>query len=80
MVLCCTKIEKNFSIFSEHSEFPIEITEEGIKICVNDEHLLNAEFPMEVTEEGISNVICFNDEHPSNAEFPIEVTEEGIEI
>ena len=34
--------------------------EEGIVICVNDEHLEKAEAPIEVTEEGI--VICFNDD------------------
>ena len=39
---------------------PIEVTEEGIVICVNDEHPLKAEFPIEVTEEEI--VICVNDE------------------
>ena len=34
--------------------------DDGIVICVNDEHPLKASFPIEVTEEGI--VICVNDE------------------
>ena len=59
---------------------PIEVTEEGIVICVNDEQPSKAPFPIEVTEEGISNVICVNDEHPEKALFSIEATEEGIVI
>ena len=57
---------------------PIEVTEEGIVICVNDEQPEKAKSPIEVTEEGI--VICVNDEHPLKAPSPIEVTEEGIVI
>ena len=52
--------------------------DDGIVICVNDEHPQKAFLPIEVTEEGI--VICVNDEHPSKAYLPIEVTEEGIVI
>ena len=36
--------------------------DEGIMICVSDEHPSKAEFPISVTEEGI--VISVNDEHP----------------
>ena len=36
----------------------ISVTEDGIVICVNDEHSLKAESPIEVTEDGI--VICVN--------------------
>ena len=39
--------------------------DDGIVICVNDEHPEKASFPIEVTEEG--NVICVNDEHPEKA-------------
>ena len=42
--------------------YPIEVTEERIIICVNDDHLSIILFPIELTEEGISNVICINDE------------------
>ena len=38
------------------------LIQDGIVICVNDEHSLKEESPIEVTEEGI--VICVNDEHP----------------
>ena len=58
--------------------FPIDITEEGIVICVNDEHPLKALFPIEVTEEGI--VICVNAEHPLKAKSPNSVIKEGIDI
>ena len=40
---------------------PKVTTEEGIDICVNDEHPQKAQFPIEVAEDGI--VICFNDKH-----------------
>ena len=43
--------------------FPNEVTEEGMAICVNDEHPEKAQSPILVTEERI--VICVNDEHPS---------------
>ena len=36
--------------------------EEGIVICVNDEHPEKALHPIEVIEEGI--IIFVNDEHP----------------
>ena len=35
--------------------FPIEVIEEEIVICVNDEHLEKAKFPIEITEEGTNN-------------------------
>ena len=49
--------------------------EEGIVICVNDEHPEKAYSPNEVTEERIA--ICANSIQPKKAEYPIEVTEEG---
>ena len=58
----------------------IEVTEEGIDICVNDEHLQKAPCPIEIREEGVWNVICVNDEHSKKAQSPIEVKEEGIVI
>ena len=38
--------------------FPIEVTDEGIVISVNDKQSLNALSPIEVTDEGIA--ICGN--------------------
>ena len=61
-------------------EFSIDVTDEGIKICVNDEHPLKVLFPIKVTDEGFSNDICESNEHPLKALFPIEVTDEGIDI
>ena len=55
------------------------IIDEGIEICVNEEHSPN-ENPIDVTDDGVSKVICTNDEHPVKAESPIEVTDERIEI
>ena len=52
--------------------------DDGIAICVNDEHPKKAPFSIEVTEEGI--VICVNLKHPEKAQYPIEVNEEGIVI
>ena len=36
----------------EKADSPIEVTEDGIVISVNDEQSLKAEFPIEATEEG----------------------------
>ena len=58
------KIQKGLSI------------DDGIAICVNNEHPEKALFLIEASEEGI--VICVNDEHPEKVESPIEVTEEGM--
>ena len=58
--------------------FPIDVTEEGISICVNDEHLEKEQSPICFTEEGI--VTCVNDEQPEKAQYPIEFTEGGIVI
>lgn len=44
---------------------PIEFTDEGIDILVNNWHSLNAHFPIEVTDERIS--ITFNNLHFFNA-------------
>ena len=52
--------------------------DDGIVICVNDEHPLKASLLIEVTEEEI--VICVNEEHPEKALSPIDFTEEGIVI
>ena len=52
------------------------LIDDGIVICVSDEHSSKAEFPIEVTDDGIA--ICVNNEHPEKAEDPIEVTEDGI--
>ena len=41
------------------------LIDDGIVICVNDEHPEKALYPIEATEEGIE--ICFNDEHLKNA-------------
>ena len=43
-------ILSNFSHPKKESHL-IEVIEEGIDICVNDEHLLKAEYPISVTEE-----------------------------
>lgn len=44
---------------NEHS--PIEVTDFGIVIWINDEHSLNKNFPIDATDSDI--VICFNFEH-----------------
>ena len=56
----------------------MDITEEGIVICVNDEHPLKAWSPIEVTWEGLSNAIWFNVGHLLRTPFPIEINEERI--
>ena len=38
---------------------PNEVTEDGIDICVNFEHLENALFPIEVTKDGIVKCASF---------------------
>ena len=43
----------------------MEVTEDGIVICVNLEHPSKALYPIDVTEEEI--VICVNDEHLKKA-------------
>ena len=39
--------------------------DDGVEICLNDEHPLKTKYPNEVTDEGIE--ICVNDEHPLKA-------------
>ena len=41
---------------------PIDVTVNGISICVNDEHPEKADDLIDVTDDGI--VICVNDVHP----------------
>ena len=52
--------------------------DDGIVICVNDEHPSKALSPIEVTDDGI--MICVNDEHWEKEWYPIEVTDDGIVI
>ena len=55
----------------EHPEkelFQIDVTEEGIEMCVNDKHLLSILFPINAKDEEI--MIYIND----------EVIEKGIKV
>ena len=54
------------------------LIDDGIVICVNDEHSSKRRFPISITDERIS--ICFNDEHFWKTPHPIEVTDDGIKI
>lgn len=54
-------------VYNTHSIkawFLIEVTEEGIDICVSDEQDSKAHFPIEVTEEGSSKFTFFNYYNP----------------
>lgn len=59
---------------------PIEVTDDGIDICSNEEHPQKALYPIDVIDEGFSNVICINDEQLSKTHFSMEVTDDGIDI
>ena len=48
----------------------IFFTDDGIVICVSDEHSEKTLHLIEVTDDGI--VICVNDEHFSKTHSPIE--------
>lgn len=69
---------KNESLWKQNS--PIDLTEEGIFISVNDEYDLNAKLSIFTKEHGSPNKIRFKDEQLSNAEQSISVTDEGIKI
>ena len=54
----------------------MKVTEDGIFICVSDEHPLKALSPIDVTVFGM--FICVRDEHPLKAKFSIFDTVGGI--
>ena len=58
--------EINISLSELHSSktfFSIKVTEDGIEICANEEHLLNASLSIFFILDGLSNEICINDVH-----------------
>lgn len=57
-------------------EKPMDLTEDGRFISLNDIHPSKTLFPIDSTEEGI--IICFNDEQFLNAQFPIDVNFDGF--
>ena len=59
---------------------PIEVTEDGIVIFFNEEHLEKEEYLNEVKDDGYWNEISFKDEHSKKELLPIEVTNDGIVI
>ena len=59
----------------ENAQSPIEVTDDGIVICVNVEQSLNILFKIFRISPAI-----INDFIPLKTFFPIEVTEEGIVI
>ena len=62
------------------TSFPIEVTDDGIEICLNNEHRLKEFSPIEVTDDESSNATCVSDEQSMKTLFPIEVTDDGIVI
>ena len=50
----------------------INVTDDGIIICTNDEHLAKEDFLISVSEERME--ICVNDVHLEKVESPISVT------
>ena len=64
------------NVYCPTIHFLRKVTEEGIEICVNDEHSIKAYSSIEVTDEGI--VICVNDKHSLKASFSIDIIEGGM--
>ena len=42
---------------------PILVTDDGIVICVSDEHPANTPLLIKVKNDGVVNVTCASDEH-----------------
>ena len=60
----------------EKASSPIDVTDDGIVICVSELHSEKASSPIDVTDDGI--VICVSELHSEKAKFPIDVTDDGI--
>ena len=65
-------------VHNENAEPPIDITEFGIVMLVNEVHNENAELLIFSTFSPMNNVDKF--EHDENAELPIDITESLILI
>ena len=66
--------------FLSNALTPIEVTEEGIFIFINDEQPKKASRLIDVTDEGCSNDTFSSDEQDKKTPSDIVVIEEGIVI